>query len=166
MSVYTLKMNLIDKPNSFEFCKDNGYIGFGWGIPDIYGVVNSIDDYKLIRKNNGLYANCKELTKSINAFNEMKKGDFIWTLDSSALTAKYYLCKISGEYVHLNEEHSDKFGIANCMLCEYLYIGSADLVPRSVMRPLHSNGIIYKLKDIKEQETAELLYKANDLIKV
>lgn len=34
MAVWTLKMNIIDKTDVFEFCKSENLIGFGWGLPD------------------------------------------------------------------------------------------------------------------------------------
>lgn len=72
MSVYTLKMNFIDKPDSFNFCKNNKLVGFGWGIPDCYGEIKSIEAYKTARKQNGLCKSCYELIGSINKRPEVK----------------------------------------------------------------------------------------------
>ena len=47
MAVWTLKMNIIDKTDVFEFCKSENLIGFGWGLPDKNNKNNECyyDDY-------------------------------------------------------------------------------------------------------------------------
>ena len=53
MAVWTLKMNIIDKTDVFEFCKSENLIGFGWGLPDKNNKNNdaimTITDYQKIK---------------------------------------------------------------------------------------------------------------------
>lgn len=166
MSVWTVKMNFIDKPDSFDFCKRNHYIGFGWGIPDFYGEIKSIEEYKTVRKKNGLYKGCRELTRSMNLLEKIQAGDYIWTVDLSGSQPQYYLCKTTGEYKHLTEEYGNKYGLANCMMCEYILIGNGGLIPKEVISYLHADGIIYELNNDKQQRIADLLYEENKLLRV
>ncbi len=166
MSVYTIKMNFIDKPDSFSFCKNNNLVGFGWGIPDCYGEIKSIEAYKTVRKQNGLNKSCRELTRSINLLEKIKTDDYIWTVDLSVLQPQYYLCKTTGEYKHLTEDCADKYGLANCMVCEFVLIGNGDIVPEDVKKYLHSDGIVYNLSSEKQQKIADLLYEENKLLRV
>ena len=49
MAVWTLKMNIIGKPDVFNFCKTEKLIGFGWGLPDDYVgelKIQDIEKYK------------------------------------------------------------------------------------------------------------------------
>lgn len=164
MSVYTLKMNFIDKPDSFNFCKNNNLVGFGWGIPDCYGEIKSIEAYKTVRKQNGLYKSCRELTRSMNLLETIQANDYIWTIDLSAYQPQYYLCKSTGEYKHLTEDYANKYGLANCMVCKFVLIGNGDIVPEEVKRYLHSDGIVYNLSSKKQQSVAELLYEEYKLL--
>lgn len=155
MAVWTLKMNIIDKPDAFAFCKMEQLIGFGWGIPD--GQVpdlgiQTLCDYEEARKNYEPYKGSSVLTACINAFKSMSDGDLIWTLDDSNNT--YYLCKITGEYKHLSEKYSEKYGIANCMKVYSYNPISENLVPPDVKRRLHSRGIIYRLNDENRESIA------------
>ena len=157
MAVWTLKMNIIGKPEVFNFCKTEKLIGFGWGLPDDYleklkiKEIQEIEKYDDLRKSYSPHKSSRQLTTCINAFKKMRPEDFIWTLGDSENS--YYLCKITGRYKYLKEEFSKKYGIANCMeVCGYNPV-SENLVPSDVKRLLHSSGIIYKLSN-GDQETA------------
>lgn len=156
MAVWTLKMNIIDKSEVFEFCKSENLIGFGWGLPDdcVRDLkIQTIENYDDLRKNYKPYQNSKQLTACINAFKSMQGEDLIWTFDESKNI--YYLCKTTGEYKHLKEEYGNTYGIANCMkVCGYHPI-SENLVPPDVKRLLHSSGIIYRLDDEKYKNQVE-----------
>lgn len=71
MAVWTLKMNIIDKTDVFEFCKSENLIGFGWGLPDKNNKNNdaimTITDYQKIKDRHGLYEKSRHLTACINA---------------------------------------------------------------------------------------------------
>lgn len=157
MAVWTLKMNIIDKTDVFEFCKSENIIGFGWGLPDKNNKNNdaimTITDYQKIKDRHGLYEKSRHLTACINAFKSMKDKDLIWTLDESKNI--YYLCKTTGEYKHLKEEYSSTYGIANCMKVFGYHPISENLVPSEVKRLLHSSGIIYRLDDEKYKNQVE-----------
>lgn len=150
MAVWTLKMNIIGKPDVFNFCKTEKLIGFGWGLPDDYvhdSKIQTIENYDDLRKDYKPYQNSKQLTICINAFKSMQGEDLIWTLDESKNI--YYLCKTTGEYKHLKQEYGDKYGIANCMKVYSYNPISENLVSSEVKRLLHSSGIIYRLDDEK-----------------
>lgn len=154
MAVWTLKMNIVGKPDVFNFCKTEKLIGFGWGLPDDYiGElrIQDIGKYKELREGYEPYQKSRQLTTCINAFKNMQPKDFIWTLGDSENS--YYLCQITGRYKYLKEEFSKKYGIANCMEVWGYNPVSENLVPPDVKRLLHSSGIIYKLSD-EDQETA------------
>lgn len=154
MAVWTLKMNIVGKPDIFNFCKTEKLIGFGWGLPDDYiGElrIQDIGKYKELREGYEPYQKSRQLTTCINAFKNMQPKDFIWTLGDSENS--YYLCQITGRYKYLKEEFSKKYGIANCMEVWGYNPVSENLVPPDVKRLLHSSGIIYKLSD-EDQETA------------
>lgn len=158
MSVWTLKMNFIDKPNSFQYCVEHNYIGFGWGIyKDEKGnekEIKSISEYKTLRSNLNKYEGESQLTRLIDAFESMKDGDYIWTLDVNRNA--YYLCEVTGEYLHLSESIGKEYGIANCMkVYKFNPIESSNLIPSDVKRFLNSSGIIYHVRD-KHQEKATI----------
>lgn len=154
MAVWTLKMNIVGKPDVFNFCKTEKLIGFGWGLPDDYigeSKIRDIGKYKELKEGYEPYQKSRQLTTCINAFKNMQPKDFIWTLGDSENS--YYLCQITGRYKYLKEEFSKKYGIANCMEVWGYNPVSENLVPPDVKRLLHSSGIIYKLSD-EDQETA------------
>lgn len=78
MAVWTLKMNIIGKPDVFNFCKTEKLIGFGWGFPDDYlekleiKEIQEIKKYDDLRKGYSLYTNSRQLTTCINAFKKMR----------------------------------------------------------------------------------------------
>lgn len=162
MAVWTIKMNIKDKPEAFQFCKENHFIGFGWGIPDnMYDEIKTIEQYKEHRKKNGLYKRCTSLSTAMNALEKMQNGDFIWTLDfSDPLHEVYYLCKTTGEYRHLKEYYGKKYGIANCVVCDYVPVGSQSFVPSEAVRLLHSPGIVFQIESPEQEEATKLLYQA------
>lgn len=160
MAVWTIKMNIKDKPEAFQFCKENHFIGFGWGIRDKYDDIKTIEQYWHTRELVGL-PQSTSLTTAMNALEKMENGDFIWTLDFSDPSHEvYYLCKTTGEYRHLKEHYSEKYGIANCVVCDYVPVGSQSFVPSEAVRLLHSPGIVYQIESPEQEEATELLYQA------
>lgn len=157
MAVWVMKLNPKNGKNSFEFCYQEKIVGFGWSVE---GSPKSIEEYRKFLDEQKLYAGDTGLTKAINAFEKVNKGDIIWTVDKRGL---YYICRIDGEYQYSNEPKHKEADIVNYMHCSIFHkIDSPDLVPDYIIRALGVRGTIQSAKNDKAVELSELLIKYID----
>lgn len=159
MAVWVMKLNPKDGKNSFEFCYQERIVGFGWSVE---GSPKSIEEYRKFLDEQKLYAGDTGLTKAINAFEKVNKGDIIWTVDKRGA---YYICRTDGEYLYSNEPKHKEADIVNYMRCSIFHkIDLLDLLPDSIIHELRVCGTIQAVKNDKAIELSELMIKYIDTL--
>lgn len=128
--VWAMRMNPKGGYNSFEFCREKGIIGFGWGLNS----ERKPFDFKECRE---MYAQerpkDKAVNTALNAFGRMientKKGipNYVWTIDDNGT---YYLCIVDGEYEYISDDKNDKSGVCNAIHCsKYYKVNDLSILP-------------------------------------
>lgn len=158
MSVYTIKMNIHDKPNSFKYCKENGIVGIGWGLED--NEKSSSADIGVIKSDLQRKYNSPHLSACLNTMKKMKCGDFVWTADVSNSVPIYYLCELASDYQCFDKSIWTECGIANGFNCTYYAITTDSLIPSGAVRYLNSKGLIFEFNDSKEIKATENIANA------
>lgn len=141
MAVWTLKMNFVDKPNSFQYCKTNGIMGIGWGLADEAEKPSTINEYKKLRTT----SITRQLSIALNQMEKMNIGDYVWTVDTIPAIPTYYLCKLESSYEYFDKDIQETCGIANGYRCSFHAVKSEELIPSSVIRYLNGKGLIFEI---------------------
>lgn len=149
MAVWTLKMNFIDKPTSFQFCLTNGIIGIGWGLADETEKPNTISEYRKLRTT----PITRQLSTALNQMEKMNIGDYVWTVDTSTAIPTYYLCMLESNYKYFDKDIQETCGIANGFRSSYHAVTSEGLIPSNVIRYLNAKGLIFEI-DMENEITA------------
>ena len=116
VSVWTMQLRPNGGVDSFAFCRENGIVGFGWGLA---GTPETVTDYRRLRVREGAYPGDKELDHTLDCFENMVSKDFVnlvWTRDSAG---EYYLCEITGGYQYCRDEAHERAGIVNFTACSF-----------------------------------------------
>lgn len=146
MAVWTLKMNFIDKPNSFQHCITNGIIGIGWGLADGTEKPSTVYEYKKLRT----APMTRQLSIALNRMEKMNSNDYVWTVDTLSAIPTYYLCKLQSSYEYFGKDIQETCGIANGFRCSYHAVKSEELIPSSVIRYLNGKGLIFEIVNDNE----------------
>lgn len=144
--------------DSFTYCKEKNIIGFGWGIE---GEPKTILEYKKLRQEQGLYPDDTLLNTTLDNFENALSTSYthlVWTVDTEG---NYYICEVvPGSYQYSNEEWTYTSGVHNFANCTFYKIGTADLVPQTIIDSLSGKGVINSVNDTDTVEVTTQLWKS------
>ncbi len=158
--IVNLKDNRDIKPISqikskFEICKEKSVIAFGWAV-DKDKTTNSWEKYKkyVIEYYNGSKKDINAFKKAVNAFEEMKSGDYVWTRDPEK--KEYYICEILSDFEPSVFRTLEDYDISVFRNCKYKKVGLLkeatnkiswrNLISRSTARKVNNPAVIAETK--------------------
>lgn len=154
VTVWTMKLRPNGGVDSFAFCREQGIVGFGWGLK---GTPTTMTEYRSMRTHEGAYPGDKGLDQTLDCFENMTSSErthLVWTRDSDG---DYYVCEITGSYQYNRDDAHEQAGIVNFASCNFYSVGR-DLVPQAVMDALDASGVIQFVRDGESIETTEKLW--------
>lgn len=154
VTAWTMKLRPNGGVDSFAFCREQGIVGFGWGLD---GNPETITEYRSIRTQEGAYPGDTLLNTTLDYFENMTTADYVnlvWVCDSDGY---YYICEITGPYQYSRDDTHERAGIVNFAACTFYRVGFEDLVPESVIAELNQSGVIRYVHDGSAiEETTQL----------
>lgn len=96
-------MNLLrDEKSNFEFCKERGIVGFGWGLRE--NTTTDYEEFKNLTKLEGHYYKNgvfdSNLDKALKCFDKMTQGDLILLRDDNM---QFYVCVVLDDEKCINQ---------------------------------------------------------------
>ena len=158
--IVNLKDNRDIKPKNstkskFEICKGKSVIAFGWAV-DKDRISKSWEEYKeyVIHHYNDSQKDVKAFQKAVNAFEEMKPGDYVWTRDPEK--KEYYICEILSDFEPSVFRTLEDYDISVFRNCKYKKVGLLkeatnkiswrNLISRSTARKINNPAVIAETK--------------------
>lgn len=154
-TVWTMQLRPNGGVDSFAFCREQGVVGFGWGLE---GTPTTMTEYRSMRTREGAYPGDKSLDRTLDSFENMTSSErthLVWTRDSNG---DYYICEITGDYQYSRDEAHEQAGIVNFASCHFYSVGR-DLVPQAVTDVLKASGVIQFVRDAGAIETTQELWE-------
>ncbi len=130
-----------------EKCKEKNIIAIGWILNPEDTWLNNTDTEINKEKYKELYKNTpwpvenkknkEKLNPSIEKFQELNVGDFVWVRDSSDI---YYVCKITGNWSYDKSKEAWAMDIAQRYKCDWVKVGNATEAPAKIVKKLITRG--------------------------
>ncbi|MCL2819707.1 MAG: zinc ribbon domain-containing protein [Oscillospiraceae bacterium] len=157
VSAWTMKMRPHGGIDTFNFARENSIVGFGWSLN---GKPTTIAEYREIRKQENAYEGDTLLSNTLDDFENITNVDsiythLVWVVDPYGY---YYICEITGPYEYSRSPEHDEAGLVNFAKCIFYRIGTADLVPSSVIETLSDGELVIHIQGREATDITKQLW--------
>jgi len=146
-----------DMEITFEYCKKNNILGFGWRVDyNKLRYTKNWDEYERLAKEIN-HDKDKGWKNATDAIRKIKPGDLIWTRDPNA---NYYLCRALSKWRYEVKEEANKknIDIGNIFDCEFELVRDISSVPGKVIASFRAGSTLQSIKDENVCEYSKYLW--------
>jgi hypothetical protein len=150
-ALYALSIHAAsDSAPAFEFCRDGGFLGVGWGVTS-----EPLDwptyELKAIERYGAVDPAVREI-------HDLPEGSLIWTRDSADGT--YYLAKVTGPWRYLRSRAAQACDIQNVRSVRIVACASVSQVPDMIASQFTGDWTIQRVDDEPAARRSASLFAA------
>jgi hypothetical protein len=150
-ALYALSFDVgSDSSPAFEFCRDGGFLGVGWGVTS-----EPLDwptyEHHAIERYGAVHPAVREI-------HDLPEGSLIWTRDPADGT--YYLAKVTGPWRYLRSRAAQECGVHNVRSVRIVACPSGSQVPDTIARQFVGDWTIQRIDDESAARRSGSLFAA------